>query len=111
MTNNFKESQLDPDFCSFEVEQIKKLIRSSITFTVVGLPVMGISIFLKYLTATNLAYFVHVDIYELPLLNILEFFKLLLKQLGGKISKNSDKEVFDLCKERLKYLARNNNRV
>src|SRR3990167_11562922 len=84
---NFKEKQLDPEFCKREVSEVKKLINSSISFNVVGMPGMGISMFLKYLVCKleddEDGLVIHVDINELPELSKDSFAKLLDQELGG----------------------------
>lgn len=65
MTNNFKERQLGPDFCKKEVAEIKKLIDQSTSFSIAGMPGLGISIFLRYLATLNFAKFIHLDCNEL----------------------------------------------
>lgn len=85
---NFKEKLLGEDFCKKDILETKKLISSSLSFTVVGMPGMGISMFLRYLVThleKNSKYFVvHVDVNELPELTKEALFKLLDKELGGK---------------------------
>ncbi len=81
---SFKEKELGKNFRKMDVERVKKLIDSSTSFSVVGMPAMGISIFLRYLCTTSLAYFIHVDINELSELSVTGFFKLLWKELGNK---------------------------
>lgn len=62
----FKESKLGPDFAKSATLEAKKLINSSTSFTVVGMPGMGISMLLRYL-ACNLpgCNVIHIDINEL----------------------------------------------
>ena len=94
---NFKEKQLDPEFCKREVSEVKKLINSSTSFTVVGMPGMGISMFLRYLVCAleedrnNLV--VHIDINELPELSKDSFGKLLDQELGGPAKLKLDQAV------------------
>ena len=62
----FKESKLGSDFAKSATLKAKKLIASSTSVTVVGMPGMGISMFLRYL-ACNLpgCNVIHIDINEL----------------------------------------------
>ncbi len=82
MQNNFKEQKLGRNFSRENLKQIKKLIEISTTFSVCGMPSMGISIFLRFLATRKFAHFVHVDINELPKLSRQELFKQLNKQLN-----------------------------
>lgn len=107
---SFKEAELDSRFCEKSIREIKKLIKLSISFSVIGMPGMGISIFLRYLSTNKFAYFIHLDINELPNLSKNEFFKLLLKELGGLII-TSDQEVVELCKKQIKELISENQRL
>jgi len=89
MKYKFKEANLGGDFCRQRITEVKKLIDESQSFTVVGMPGMGISIFLKYLATRNFAHFTHIDLYELPELSTKELYKKLpsksqLMRLTGK---------------------------
>ena len=77
MNDDFKEAKLGSDFCKDEIAQVKRLIESSISFSVVGMPGLGISIFLRYLATRRFAYFLHLDVYELSSLTQVELLKLL----------------------------------
>lgn len=112
MYYKFKEAELGPSFCREKVGRIKKLVNSSTTFTVVGMPSIGISIFLRYLVTRPFAYFVHVDIYELPNLVRTELLRLLARQVGGRPGpKASYQDLLSLCKEKLAGLVRRHKRV
>lgn len=91
MSNSFKEAKLGPKFCREDIKKIRQLIENSTTFSVCGMPSMGISIFLRFLAAQKFAYFVHVDINELPKLSRSELFKLLRKQLHHPLEKLAQK--------------------
>lgn len=111
INHDFKEAKLGPEFCKKEVIQIKRLIDSSISFSVVGMPAMGISIFLRYLASRNFAHFIHVDLYELPELTGIEVLKLLLKELGGTSRSRNYLQLIESCKQRLAQLAQKHKRV
>ncbi len=108
---NFKEKNLSRDFCKQKVLEAKELIYSSVPFTVLGMPTMGISFFLKYLACQKFAYFIHVDINELPSLNKAELLKLILKELGGSATGKDHTKLLDLCKAKLSNLVKTNVRV
>ncbi len=84
MNNFFQERKLDSLFRQKEIACVKKLINQSSSFCVVGMPGMGISVFLRYLASQKFAYFVHVDINELPSLTKKDLFNLINLKLGGK---------------------------
>ena len=107
----FKEAKLGPDFCKKELTEIKKLIDQSTSFSVVGIPAMGISIFLKYLVTTKLAEFVHIDINDLPSLDKLSFLKLIYKELGGDKENTSEQGLIDLIKRKLETIITQHERV
>ena len=82
---NFKEKELGSDFAKEKLADFKELIEASRSFTVVSMPGVGVSYFLKYLAMQKFAKFFHIDIYSLPSLTKEEFYKLLSKELGGKL--------------------------
>lgn len=114
--HNFIESKFGNKFCQRKISKIKKLIDSSSSFTIVGMPGVGVTTFLKYVATRNLAHallqrrsapqFIYVDSYLLTDLSKNEFFRLLLKQLGGEFSRrNADPQIFDSCLNKLKELV------
>ncbi len=108
---NFQESKLGPDFAKEKLADFKKLINSSQSFTVVSMPGVGVSYFLKYLVSQDFAYFVYVDLYNLPSLNLHEFYRMFLRDLGGNPSGKSDEQVFIDTKEILKKLTTNYEKI
>lgn len=111
MGYQFKEAILDSNFRNDDIQNINLLINSSTPFSVVGLPGMGISIFLRYLATTQIAYFIHVDINELPKFSNQELFKSLLKEITNKNIKTRDGDFIKLCKKELEKLVINKNRI
>jgi len=111
MSYKFKESILPSDFRKEDIGTIKKLINRSTSFTIVGMPGMGISAFLKYLVCQKFAYFIHIDLYELPELTRLQLFKLTAKELEIKTSSNDAIELLDDIKGKLKDLIKEHKRV
>lgn len=84
MTNlDLKEQYLPDSFRKEDVLAVKKLIDSSSSLSVVGMPSMGISIFLRYLCTKNFGLMIHVDIYELLDFTQTSLFELLSQKLGG----------------------------
>lgn len=108
---NFKEAVLGPDFAKDKVKEFKALINASQSFTVLSMPGVGVSYFLKYLASQDFAYFLHVDLYSLPSLTKHEFYRLLLEELGGKPGVRSDEAVFSETKTRLKQLSEKHQKI
>ncbi len=108
---NFKEAQLGSDFAKEKMADFKRLIDSTQSFTVVSMPGVGVSYFLKYLVCQTFAYFIHVDLYNLPTLNQHEFYRMFLRDVGGDPSAKSDEQVFIDTKEILKKLASKNKKI
>lgn len=102
---NFKEATLGPDFAQDKLRDFKKMIEASQAFTVMSMPGVGASYFLKYLATTNLAFFIHIDLYLLPTLTLHEFYRLLHREVGGKVGPKTDEQVFLETKTILKNYA------
>ncbi len=102
---NFKEKDLGSDFAKEKLVEFKKLIDSSQSFTVVSMPGVGVSYFLKYLACQDFAYFIHIDLYSLPSLNQHEFYRMFLRDLKEDPAGKSDEQVFIETKEILNKLA------
>lgn len=101
-TYEYKEASLGRDFCVEKTLAVKELIDSSTTFTMVAMPAVGVSYFMRYL-ATN-PYgegydFVHINAYELHTLNKLNFYKLLYKELDGGTEIETEDELILAIKE------------
>jgi len=90
--------QLPPNFRQKDIQKIRELVEQSTSFTVIGMPGMGISTFLKFLISHDFAYFVHVDLYELPKLDKASLFKLLAQSLGVT-PKNIKQKLFILSQK------------
>lgn len=108
---NFKEEALGPDFAKEKVADFKRLIDSSQSFTVISMPGVGVSYFLKYLSCQDFAHFIHVDLYNLPTLSQHEFFRMLHRDLGGKPSSATDEQIFIDTKEILSKLALKHEKI
>lgn len=99
------------EFCPDRVFDIKKLVDSSVTSSIIGVPGVGISIFLKYLAGQTFAKFIYIDVFGLPNLTSQDLFKTLLSQLGGNSKSKSEGELAVECKERIEKLTQQNERV
>jgi len=99
------EAKLGSNFAQDKLQEFKKLIEAGVSFVAMSIPGVGASYFLKYLACQDWAYFVHVDLYSLPTLNQHEFYRMFLRDLGGKPSSKTDEQVFLETKALLKKLA------
>ena len=107
----FKEKDLGPNFAQDKLKEFKQLINAGLSFVVISIPGVGVSYFLKYLAMQDFAYFIHVDIYALPILSQHEFYKLLLTELGGKPGKKPDEDLFLQSKKILQNLAQKREKI
>lgn len=98
-------------FCPERVAEIKKLIDASATTSVIGMPGLGISIFLKHLAAQSFGYSIYIDVFGLSNLSSIEFFKTILTNLGGKTNSSSEVDIVIQCKKILEILVQKNERV
>lgn len=94
-----------------KLEEFKKLIEAGISFVTMSMPGVGASYFLKYLATQNFAFFIHVDFYALPTLSQHEFYRMFLRDLGGKPGPKTDEQVFLESKEILKTLMRQHDKI
>ncbi|MBI2020677.1 helix-turn-helix domain-containing protein [Candidatus Daviesbacteria bacterium] len=108
---NFKEFELGADFATDKLKDFKAMIDKSLSFTVLSMPGVGVSYFLRYLVGQKFAFFIHVDFYLLPSLTQHEFYKLLLTQLGGKTDSKSNEQMFLEIKDRLKQLCQTESKI
>lgn len=108
---NFKESQLDPSFAKDKVKDFKQLIEAGQSFTVVSMPGVGVSFFLKYLVCQDFTYFIHIDLYNLPTLSQHEFYRMFHRDLGLKPTKATDEQVFLEIKAKIKKMAEDYEKV
>src|SRR5689334_13657577 len=108
---NFREASLGPDFAKDKVKDFKALINSSLSFTVVSMPGVGVSYFLKYLACQDFAHFIYIDLYNLPSLTLHEFYKMFLRDLGGNPGNKTDEQLFIESKQILKKIAQNHQKI
>lgn len=111
MNKQYFGTKFGPDFCNEKILQVKQLIDSSVSFTMAGMPGVGVTIFLRYLSSNSFAYFIFVDSYFLTSQSKKEFFQLLLKQMGVNNSKGNEKELLEKCHERLRELVKEQEKI
>ncbi len=102
---NFPEAKLEPDFAKENMKNFRQLIDANLSFVVLSIPGVGVSCFLKFLAVQDFAYFIHVDLYSLPVLSIHEFYKLLLSELGVPPTEKSNEKLLEEIKKSLKALS------
>lgn len=108
---DFQEGKLGTDFAKENLKNFRQLIDSALSFVVLSLPGVGVSYFLKYLAMQDFAYFIHVDLYDLPTLSQHEFYKLLLSEMGGKPSAKTDEELLQETKKILSALSQKRGKI
>lgn len=109
--NNFSEAKLGSSFAQDKMKEFKALIDTGLSFVVLSMPGVGVSYFLKYLATRDFAYFIHVDLYELPTLSQHEFYKLLLTELGSGPGSKTDGQLLLDSKKILQTLAQKQSRI
>ena len=105
MKYHFFESKFGDQFCEEKTLEVKKLINSAVSFTVAGMPGVGVTNFLRYLAIRDFAHFIYIDSYLLPTLSKKEFFQALLKVLGGKNAKKDSSDLLAQCLNQLQILT------
>lgn len=111
MKYSFREADLPSTFCNERYKDIMHLIETVPYFSLIGMPAVGLSLFLKFLISQNKYYFVDVDMFSLAKLDRHDFYSLLLKELGGKKISSNDQEILDACKKRLIALTKKHGKV
>lgn len=113
-TYNFKEVSLPSSFRSELTKQSHDMIEASTPFTLIGIPAVGMSFFLKFLALNPINWpsikFVHVNIYELHSITKLEFLRVLASELGTS-SIGDEQKLTKSIKERLVSLSKEYQRV
>lgn len=110
MKHHYREIKLGPSFTKDSIEQIKGLIDKSVPIVVAGMPGVGVSTFLRYLSTKDFAHFIYIDTFNLTSLFKKELFNELLKQLDGRINSDSETQILEECQNILAKLA-NKSRV
>lgn len=108
---NSKKNNFPSSFCSERVAKVKALLESSTSSSIIGIPGVGISIFLKYLAEQPFGHSLYIDVFGLPNLTSNELFKEILKQLGGNPESHEDGEIVAECKHLLEKHVQNNDKV
>lgn len=110
--NNFREKNLPQDFAKVKLGEIKLYLNTAQTFTVIGMPSVGVSLFLKYLTAQEKAYTIYLDTYAIGDHTKHGFYVLLAEALGKKVRyAMSDQELLNASKEALAGLTKYHKKV
>jgi hypothetical protein len=100
-------------FYSNTTQEAINLVKSSTSFSAIGVSDFGRTVFLKHLSNLPLNNkFIFVDIYDLASYSRIEFFKLLLKQLGSREQKfNNELEVVAKCREQIAILLKKEEKL
>jgi len=97
---------LGEDFCADRVAEIKKLLSPSGFFTLIGIPGVGISFFIRFIATREFAHFIYLDTSALASKTKHEFFVALLKELGIVKIPEGEQELLEAAKKRLKKLTK-----
>lgn len=108
---HFKEAELGQDFAQDALKDFKNLIDSGVSFVTHSMPGVGASYFLKYLSCQDFAFFIYIDLYELPSLTQHEFYRMFLSDLGGKPAAKTDEQTLLEAKEILKKLSLQHEKI
>lgn len=108
---NNKKDSFNSDLCLARIKEIKKLIDSSTTFSLISFPGVGISVFLKYLVTQPFGRFFYIDVFGLSNLTSSELFSVLLKKLGGKTKSKIEGDLVTACKKKLELLTQKKEKV
>ncbi|HEX7042870.1 MAG TPA: helix-turn-helix domain-containing protein [Patescibacteria group bacterium] len=112
MNYNFKEKLLPLNFALEKIEDIRLLIDRSLSFTIVGLPSLGVSLFLKYLSLNTDKIVVYLDTYSISEPNKHGFYLLLGESLGANVTNNmSDQEILQQSKDAVSNLVKKHKKV
>lgn len=118
LTYNFKEAKLDDKFCGDLYRQVSDLIEEATVFTLLGMPGVGVSYFLRFLASKKTHFvksqnirFVFVDVYSLATLSRKEYVNWLLRELGSNQKFETEEQAFEECGKQLEKLIRSYSRV
>lgn len=110
--NNFKERNLPKDFAQEKMHDIQKFLDESLTFTLVGIPSVGVSLFLKFLASHLDVFVVYLDTYSILEPTRHGFYLLFADALGIEVTATlSDQEILIRCKETLSTLVKIHGKV
>ncbi len=112
MTHNrdmkFLETKFPPTFCEAIYKECTDSIESSSSFNLIGLPSVGLSFFLRYLTAKSKHKFVHINTYELSDFTKNCFFEQFASKTNDKLT---DESFLTQSRKGLENLAKTNERI
>ena len=111
MKYDFKEKQLPDEFCSERQHKIRNMLTPSGLFTIVGMPGVGTSFFIRFLATRTFGHFVYLDVASLAQSTKHEFFVALLKELGGKIVPSNEQEILSACKDAIAKILKTEPRI
>lgn len=111
INKNFVEKNLPDSFAVSKVSDIKKLIDKGDSFTMLGMPGVGVSSFLRFVASTDIAYFAFVDIYQIVSLSKLEFLRQILKNLDVEELPGEEQQVMDAIIKRLQELSKAEKKI
>ncbi len=99
------------NFATTQTNEVAKRIVAGSSVSVLGIPGLGITLLLKHLASQPLGYMAYIDVFNLPAVSSIEFFREILSKLGGKSSSDSIDKVISACKDRLEEINKQNLRT
>lgn len=108
---NTKKGIFEKKFCEERIKEVNRLIDSATTFSVIGFPGIGISIFLRYLQLQPFGNFFYVDCFGLPNLTSQDLFTALLAKLGERLEGKTEGELVECLKNKLEALVRGSEKI
>ena len=110
MKYNFSEKKFGDDFCKSIYNEVSSLINAGLSFTMLGMPNVGMDTFLRFLSIKDFSYFVYLDIPFLENKTEDEFFLTLYKELEGKGNITAF-EAHHACRKQIRKLLLSHKQV
>lgn len=108
---NFREGQISQPFFKSKDKEVNELIKRSVTFTLLSIPGVGVTQFLRHFVMIHNYYFTFIETLSLTSFSKSNFLKLILQELGKESNFSEDQDLFLACKARLEELIIKNDRV
>lgn len=93
------------------ITEIKQLITMNQSFVINGMPGVGISLFLKYLSQQDFGLCIYIDVFALQNLKSTDLFKAILIECGGTQQHSDESHLLQACKVRLQEIAKSQKKV
>lgn len=108
---NFREGKLGKAFAKSKTNFVEDLVKRSITFTLLSIPGVGVTQFLRNFAMNHKYYFAFMETLSLTSYSKGNFLKLMLKELEEESMSDNDQDLFIQCQKRLANLAEKEDRI